>query len=168
MNDRLLRNGTIVNVYSGELLPGNVAIAGGRITYVGPKEPPAAEVLEDASGMYLAPAWIEPHAHPWLLYNPVSMIEGVLPGGTTTIFNDDLFFYLQAGPENFARMLDALAGLPIRYRWLVRLQSQSEYEGEALDFALEKLKPLLARAGRGGLGRVHPLAAGVEGRPLRA
>ena len=56
---------------SGELLPGNVAIAGGRITYVGPKEPPAAEVL-DATGMYLAPAWIEPHAHPWLLYNPVS------------------------------------------------------------------------------------------------
>jgi adenine deaminase len=82
---RLIRHATLVNVYSGELLPGNVAIAGGSITYVGPREPPAAEVI-DARGMYLAPAWIEPHAHPWLLYNPVSMIEGVLPGGTTTIF----------------------------------------------------------------------------------
>jgi adenine deaminase len=143
-NDRLIRHATLVNVYSGELLPGNVAIAGGRITYVGPQEPPAAEVI-DARGMYLAPAWIEPHAHPWLLYNPVSMIEGVLPGGTTTIFNDDLFFYLQAGPENLARMLDAMAGLPIRYRWLIRLLSQSEYDGEVGDFALEKLKPLLAR-----------------------
>jgi adenine deaminase len=141
---RLIRGGTVVNVYSGELLPLNVAIAGGRFTYVGPGEPAAAEVI-DARGLYLAPAWIEPHAHPWLLYNPVSMIEGVLPGGTTTIFNDDLFFYLQAGPEGFARMLDALAGLPIRYRWLVRLMSQSEYEGEAADFAMEKLAPLLAR-----------------------
>jgi adenine deaminase len=144
LNDRLIRNGTIVNVYSGELLPGNVAIAGGRIIYVGPGEPAAAEVI-DAKGLYLAPAWIEPHAHPWLLYNPVSMIEGILPGGTTTIFNDDLFFFLQAGPEGFARMLDALASLPIRYHWLVRLMSQSEYDGEADEFALEKLKPLLAR-----------------------
>ena len=25
------------------------------------------------------------------------MVEGVLPGSTTTVFNDDLFFYLQAG-----------------------------------------------------------------------
>src|SRR5436190_4930067 len=144
LNDRLIRNGTVVNVYSGELLPGNVAIADGRITYVGPSEPAAAEVI-DAKGLYLAPAWIEPHAHPWLLYNPVSMIEGILPGGTTTIFNDDLFFYQQAGPEGFARMLDALAGLPIRYRWLVRLMSQSEYDGEAADFAMERLAPLLAR-----------------------
>jgi adenine deaminase len=144
MNNRLIRNGTIVNVYSGELLPGNVAIADGRITYVGPGEPAASEVL-DARGLYLAPAWIEPHAHPWLLYNPVSMIEAVLPGGTTTIFNDDLFFFLQAGPDGFARMLDALARLPIRYRWLVRLMSQSEYDGEARDFAMEKLAPLLAR-----------------------
>jgi len=144
VNDRLIRNATIVNVYSGELLPGNIGIAGGRFTYVGPSEPPAAEVI-DVKGLYVAPAWIEPHAHPWLLYNPVSMIEGILPGGTTTVFNDDLFFFLQAGPDGFARMLDALAGLPIRYRWLVRLMSQSEYDGEAQDFAMEKLKPLLAR-----------------------
>ena len=142
--DRLIRGGTVVNVYSGELLPGNVAIAKGRISYVGPNEPPAREIV-DAAGSYVSPAWIEPHGHPWQLYNPVSMIEGVLPGGTTTVFNDDLFFYLQAGPENFARMLDALSVLPIRYRWLIRLQSQSEYEGEAQDFDLEKLKPLLAR-----------------------
>ena len=42
VNDRLIRNGTVINVYSGELLPGNVAIADGRITYVGPSEPAAA------------------------------------------------------------------------------------------------------------------------------
>ncbi len=145
MNDRLFRGATIVNVYSGELLPGNVAVAGGRITYAGPSEPPAAETI-DARGTYLAPAWIEPHGHPWLLYNPVTMLEGILPGGTTTVFSDNLFFFLQAGAAGFARMADALAGLPVRYRWLVRLLSQSEYEGEAADFAPDKLQPLLERA----------------------
>ena len=56
----------------------------------------------------------------------MSLAEGILSGGTTLVFNDDLFFYLQAGPEGFARVLEALRGLPVRYRWLVRLLSQSQ------------------------------------------
>ena len=142
--DRLIRGARVVNVYSGEVLEANVAIAGGRIAYVGPGHRPARETL-NAAGLYLAPGWIEPHGHPWVLYNPVSMIEGILPGGTTLVFNDDLFFYLQAGPEGFARMLDALRDLPVRYRWLIRLLSQSQWSGEAETFALEKLRPLLER-----------------------
>ena len=142
--DRLIRGACVVNVYSGEILEANVALAGGRIAYVGPRQPGARDVL-DATGLYLAPGWIEPHGHPWLLYNPVSMIEGILPGGTTLVFNDDLFFYLQAGPDGFGRMLDALRGLPLHYRWLVRLLSQSQYPGEAVDFAFDKLRALLAR-----------------------
>jgi adenine deaminase len=142
--DQLIRDARIVNVYSGEILPGNVGIAGKRIVYVGSGTPEAAAVIP-ADGAYLAPAWIEPHAHPWALYNPVSMIEGVAPGGTTTVFNDNLFFYLQVGPQGFARLLDSLPPLPIRYRWLVRFASQSAYENEAADFSLDKLAPLLAR-----------------------
>src|SRR5579871_4771577 len=142
--DRLIAGARVVNVYSGELLEANVALADRRIAYVGPRVLQARETL-DASGLYLSPAWIEPHGHPWLLYNPVSMIEGILPGGTTTVFNDDLFFFLQAGPHGFARMLDALRDLPVRYRWLVRILSQSAYEGEARDFSLDRLRGLLAR-----------------------
>ena len=141
--DRLIRGARVVNVYSGEILEANVALAAGRIAYVGPRQPAAHDIL-DAAGLYVAPGWIEPHGHPWLLYNPVSMVEGILPGGTTLVFNDDLFFYLQAGPDGFARMLDALRGLPVRYRWLVRLLSQSQWNGEAAEFALDKLRPLLA------------------------
>ncbi|HUD99266.1 MAG TPA: hypothetical protein VMR62_06800 [Bryobacteraceae bacterium] len=154
--DRLIRGARVVNVYSGEILEANVALAGGRIAYVGPRQPDARDVL-DAAGLYLAPGWIEPHGHPWLLYNPVSMIEGILPGGTTLVFNDDLFFYLQAGPDGFGRMLDALRGLPLDYRWLVRLVSQSQYPGEAVDFALDKLRAA-GEAGCGRYRRTHPLA----------
>jgi len=143
--DRLIRGACVVNVYSGEAMAGNVAIADGHIAYVGPGERAAREVVP-AEGLYLAPGWIEPHGHPWLLYNPVSMIEGILPGGTTLVFNDDLFFYLQAGPDGMLGMLEALKGLPVRYRWLIRLLSQSQWSGEAEAFALEKLRPLLARA----------------------
>ena len=162
--DRLIRGARVVNVYSGEILEANVALAAGRIAYVGPRQPAAHDIL-DAAGLYLTPGWIEPHGHPWLLYNPVSMVEGILPGGTTLVFNDDLFFYLQAGPDGFARMLDALRGLPVRYRWLVRLLSQSQWNGEAAEFALDKLRPLLARPEVAGTAELTRWPEVMRGNP---
>ena len=63
----------------------DVAVAGGRIAYVGRAAGPPGPKTEvvDATGRYLSPGFIEPHAHPWVLYNPVSMAEGVLPRGAT-------------------------------------------------------------------------------------
>ncbi len=162
--DRLIRGARVVNVYSGEILDANVAIAGGRIAYVGAHIPPALDTI-DATGLYLAPGWIEPHGHPWLMYNPVSMVEGILPGGTTTVFNDDLFFYLQAGPAGFCRMLDNLHDLPVRYRWLVRLMSQSQFDHEADEFSLEKIKPLLDRPEVAGTAEVTRWPAVMRGEP---
>ena len=163
--DRLIRGARVVNVYSGEIVEANVALAGERIAYVGPRQPAAREIL-DAAGLYLAPGWIEPHGHPWLLYNPVSMVEGILPGGTTMVFNDDLFFYLQAGADGFVQMVEAIAGLPVRYRWLVRLLSQSQYKGEAADFALEKLLPLLAHPEVAGAAELTRWPEAMRGNPF--
>jgi adenine deaminase len=162
--DRLIRGARVVNVYSGEILEANVALSGGRIAYVGPRQPVADHIL-DATGFYLTPGWIEPHGHPWLLYNPVSMVEGILPGGTTMVFNDDLFFYLQAGPDGFARILDALGNLPVRYRWLVRLLSQSQYSGESAEFALDKLRPLLSRPEVAGTAELTRWPEVMRGNP---
>ena len=163
--DRFIRGATVVNVYSGELLAAHVALSQGHIAYVGRAESaigPDTEVI-DAAGCYLAPGWIEPHSHPWVLYNPVSLLEGILPGGTTQVFQDNLFFYLQAGAEGFQRVMEVLSDLPIRYRWLVRLISQSEWSGERVHFALEKLMPLLDRPEVAGTAEVTRWPLVVEG-----
>ncbi len=120
--DRMIRGARIVNVYSGEVVPGNVVIAGSRVAYVGPAERPASDVLE-AEGLYIAPGWIEPHGHSWVLYNPVSLMEGVAPAGTTSIFHDDLFFRFR-GIQAFLQFTELFNKLPLRYRWLLRLESQ--------------------------------------------
>ena len=55
--DLFVRGGTVVNVYSGELIPANVAVLEERIAYVGPSEGavgPETEVL-DARGLYVSP-----------------------------------------------------------------------------------------------------------------
>lgn len=92
--DIVIKGGTVVNVYSGEFLRQNVAIYHDAIAYVGEKEVAVDEhtIVIDAEGMYVSPGFIEPHAHPWVLYNPVSMTAKVLPLGTTTTVNDNLFF----------------------------------------------------------------------------
>lgn len=60
--DLVLRGGTI---YTGDAAPfrGDVAIRGDRIVYVGPKAPGAAAKTVDATGLIVAPGFIDPHAH---------------------------------------------------------------------------------------------------------
>src|SRR3546814_11010658 len=60
--DLILRGGTI---YSGEAAPfrGDVAIRGDRIIYVGPKAPGTAARTTDATGLIVAPGFIDPPTH---------------------------------------------------------------------------------------------------------
>jgi adenine deaminase len=142
-----VRGGTIANVYSGELHEGNLAVTGGRIAYVGRGERavgPDTRTI-DASGLIVAPGYVEAHFHPWVLYNPGSLVGSVLPLGTTTIVSDNLFFFMQMGPEKFAQMVDDLRDLPLLYLWMARLASQAWFPGEEEMFALEKVEPLLRR-----------------------
>ncbi len=76
--DLLVRGGTIANVYSGELHEGDVVVTAGRIAYVdegGRTVGPDTEIV-DATGMIVAPGYVEAQFHPWVLYNPVSLVEG--------------------------------------------------------------------------------------------
>lgn len=144
---------------------GNVAVTGGRIAYVGEGKRaigPETRIV-DASGMIVAPGYIEAHFHPWVLYNPVSLVEGVLPLGTTTIVADNLFFFMQMRLERFAAMADDLKELPLLYLWMARLTSQSKFPGEEDMFALDKVEPLLWRddvIGTAEVTRWPALAAG--------
>jgi adenine deaminase len=142
-----VRAGTIANVYSGELHEGNVAVTGGRIAYVGGEEHavgPDTRTI-DATDKIVAPGYVEAHFHPWVLYNPVSVVEDVLPLGTTTIVADTLFFFMQMGPDGFAAMADDLRDLPLLYLWMARLTSQSKFPGEEETFSSERVGQLLKR-----------------------
>jgi len=163
--DLFVRGGTIANVYSGELYEGNVAVTAGRIAFVGEGERTVGQETEivEAKGMIVAPGYIEAHFHPWVLYNPVSLVEGVLPLGTTAIVADNLFFFMQMGHEGFAKMAGDLRDLPLLYLWMARLTSQAAFPGEEEMFGLEKVELLLRRddvLGTAEVTRWTALAAG--------
>ncbi|WP_018130299.1 adenine deaminase C-terminal domain-containing protein [Effusibacillus pohliae] len=143
--DLYIKGGTVINVYSGEFMKQNVAVYRDRIAYVGGSEAAIGDQTQviDANGKYISPGFIEPHAHPWVIYNPVSFAVKVLSLGTTTIVNDNLFFYLHMEVEGFAKMVRDLQVLPINHLWLARIVSQADYVGERDYFAPEQVQRLL-------------------------
>ncbi len=157
--DLFVRGGTVVNVYSGELVEANVAILGEHIAYVGPEERvgPNTEVIE-AGGKYISPGWIEPHSHAYLGYNPASLAEAVLPGGTTAIACDDLVFSVAGGAKTSRAVMDSCASLPVRYLWYARPEPATPLDGDEERFGHERLQSVLD----------HPLCVGVGEAPAWA
>ncbi|MCM3168672.1 amidohydrolase family protein [Peribacillus frigoritolerans] len=141
-----IKGGTVINVYSGEFLQQNIALYKDCIAYVGQNEVKINEntTVIDANGLYVSPGFIETHAHPWVIYNPISITAKVLPLGTTTTVNDNLFFYLHLGHSGFKRLLGELKNLPGNFFWLIRLVSQAKYPGERDWFNKEDIMDLLS------------------------
>jgi adenine deaminase len=154
--DRYVRGGLLLNVYTGEMYPANVAIKGERIAYVGLRDDmvgPHTEIVE-AMGRTLVPGYIEPHAHPWNLATPAALARHVLPLGTTTIFGDNLSVYHLAGPRGFEKAVQALSRLPLKYYWMVRVHAQSRTEDESRRFPLPALGRLLDNPWVAAIGEV--------------
>ena len=83
--DLYLSGATLLNVYTGELYPANVAIRGERIAYAGLREDmvgPRTRVV-DVTGRILCPGYIDPHVHPAHLVTPSALARYLLPLGTT-------------------------------------------------------------------------------------
>lgn len=131
--DVYLDGATLLNVYSGEVYPANVAIAGGRVAYVGRSRTmvgPDTTVLS-LPGKILAPGYVDPHTHITGLATPVEFAREVLRTGTTALVADTLQFLLQTPAERVAEALTDLARLPVSIVWSLRLQAASHLPDEA-------------------------------------
>jgi adenine deaminase len=159
----------VADVYTGGWVEANLEVAEGRFAYLGPRTPrlgpSTRRVL--ARGLYAVPGYLEPHAHPWVLYHPLSLLEALVPQGVTTLVYDDLLFRSRLGPEGTLDAIRRLRTLPLPARVLfaTRLAPQSLLpEGEEA-FPLEAL-PLLEEPGvalAAEITRWPQVVAGEEG-----
>jgi len=144
--DLYVRGGTLLNVYTGELYPANVAIAGERIAYVGPRDDmvgPRTTTLE-ATGRILAPGYIDPHVHPAHLVTPSALARHLLPLGTTTVFADTLQLWELGGLRAFETVADALARSPLKFYWMIRVHAQARTLDEPRRYPMRALARALA------------------------
>lgn len=86
--DLAVTNGQVVDVWSGEIRPGGVAVTGSTIVAAGEIDDfigPETEVI-DAGGRYLTPGLIETHLHVYESnLNPTELARVLLPHGTTVL-----------------------------------------------------------------------------------
>ncbi|MEX0300810.1 MAG: adenine deaminase, partial [Leisingera sp.] len=91
--DVVIRQGIWVNVHTREQLPNHdIAIAEGRIAYVGPDASyctgPDTQIIE-ANGRYMIPGLCDAHMHIESgMLTPAEFARAVIPHGTTSMFTD--------------------------------------------------------------------------------
>ncbi|MEG2651233.1 MAG: amidohydrolase family protein, partial [Eubacterium sp.] len=109
--DLVIKNGRIVNVFTKEILEGDVAIVDGSIVGIG-----AYEGLEtiDAVGQYLIPGLINAHVHiESSMMTPSGYAGLIAPRGTTTIIADPHEIVNVAGATGLSFMLEDSADLAV-------------------------------------------------------
>lgn len=162
--DLCLVGGQIADVRSGTLRRAAVAITGPWITAVGSDEDlrSNARQVTDVRGQIITPGYIEPHTHV-ILTNPIEFARAVLPHGTTTAVVDALPLMTLARPDRLAGVLERLAALPMKLRWLIRLHPQSFSDDER--FSLETLRPLWRLPSAAAVGEVTRWRDVYDGAP---
>jgi len=110
--DLILANARVVNVFTGEIEPGNVAICGDRIAGVGDYHQ-AKQVL-DLQGKYLAPGLINGHTHiESSMLDIGQYARAVVPQGTLAVITDLHEIANVCGLEGMRYVLNCARRLPL-------------------------------------------------------
>jgi adenine deaminase len=110
--DLALRNGKLINVYTGEIHETDVVIAGDKIVALGPGYQANEEL--DLGGRYMAPGFIDAHVHvESSMVTPPQFARAVVPRGTTSVVSDPHEIANVCGLAGVRYMLDVSQGLPL-------------------------------------------------------
>ncbi len=115
--DTLIENAQVVNVFTGEVYPAAIGIAGGYIAWVGPADGISPEPRQrvDAGGRFAAPGFVDTHIHiESSMMSPAGFAAAVLAHGTTTVVIDPHEIGNVLGMRGVRYMLEATAHLPLR------------------------------------------------------
>lgn len=109
--DLLLQNGQIINVFTGELIQADIAIAGSRIVGLGDYE---TRETVDLAGRYVVPGLIDSHVHiESAMVPPPEFARAVVPRGTTTVITDPHEIANVLGLEGIRYMLEMAKNNPL-------------------------------------------------------
>lgn len=152
--DLVLKNARIVNVFSGEIVKGNIAITCGTIAGIGNYM--EGQQTVDLEGRYVAPGLIDAHCHvESSMVVPAVYCAEVVRKGTTTLITDPHEITNVAGGGGIRFMLDSSALCPVNY--YVQLPScvpATGFEHAGAVFTARDMKPFLEEPRVLGLGEM--------------
>lgn len=140
--DLLIKNGRVVNVFSGEIEKKEVAIYDGIIIGFGDYK---AKKVIDVQGDFLCPGLIDGHVH--IESSMVTLPEfakAVLPRGTTTVVIDPHEIANVSGAEGVHFMADSARGVPLNvFIMLPSCVPATSMETAGATLGIKELKSLL-------------------------
>jgi adenine deaminase len=114
--DLLLTGGQVVNVYTGEVLRTDLAVAGGHVAAVAPdlrsREGSGTERL-DLDGKVVVPGFIDGHTHLDVWVTLPALLAEAIPRGLTGVVTEMAQLVSALGTPGARWFLDGLRGLPI-------------------------------------------------------
>ncbi|WP_040225026.1 adenine deaminase C-terminal domain-containing protein [Bhargavaea cecembensis] len=143
----VITNATYLHGIYKTWLKGNIWISGDRIIYAGAEMPKNTEGTEitDASGKVIVPGYIEPHVHPFQLYNPLTFADYASRRGTTTFISDNSVLFLSMENWKAFAILDQLKERPFSFYWWARFDSQTQLDREEELYTNQSVGEWIAR-----------------------
>ncbi len=117
---RLLKNGTVVNVFTDTLEKANVLMENEMILGVGDYTDEDADVTEDIDGKYVCPGFIDSHIHiESTMMVPAALAKISLLHGTTAVVADPHEIANVMGVDGIRLMLGMAEGLPLHFYFML-------------------------------------------------
>ncbi len=151
--DLVLKNANIINVFTNEIIKGDVAIDEGYIVGIGVYE--GKEEI-DLEGKYLSPSFIDGHVHiESSMVTPNQFAKAIVPRGVTTIIADPHEIANVKGIEGIRYMLEESENLPLDvYIMLPSCVPSTPFENAGAVLEAEDLEKLIDEARVLGLGEM--------------
>ena len=161
--DLILANARVINVFSGEIERGNIAIYGDRIAGVG--EYHRAKKILDLGGRYIAPGLINGHIHPESSMLDIGQYaRAVIPHGTTALVTDLHEIANVCGLEGIKYILDYARRLPFDlFLMAPSCVPATNLETSGASLSPEDIRQLLKRKDCLGLGEVMNFPGVING-----
>ncbi|MDL2253523.1 adenine deaminase [Ruminococcaceae bacterium OttesenSCG-928-I18] len=159
----VFKGAEVLDVFTGRILPGDVAVEGGFIAGVGSY---SGRRERDCRGLVLCPGFIDAHVHiESSMVLPREFVRSVLPSGTTTLIADPHEIVNVCGAQGLRFMLESSEGLPCNlYYMLPSSVPTSPFETAGACFTADEMRPFLGHARVLGLGEVMCFPDVVGGR----
>lgn len=115
--DLILKNGRVIDVFSGKILNADVAVIDGKIFGVGEY---SGENEVDLQGKYVLPGLIDTHLHiESSMALPAEYAKAVLPHGVTTVIADPHEIANVCGEDGLAFMQKSAENLPLEIKFML-------------------------------------------------
>ncbi|MCR6544380.1 adenine deaminase [Dehalobacterium formicoaceticum] len=160
----VLKNAKLINVFSGEIYPADIAVDQGRIVGIGSY---SGVEEKDLAGCCLCPGLIDGHIHlESTMVTPGEFAKTVLPRGTTSVVTDPHEIANVCGLDGITYMLDSTENLPLNVFFMVpSCVPATSLEDNGAEITAENVLELLDRERILGLAEMMNYPGVLTGDP---